>query len=469
MSSVPIGKWIEITGLYQIVEDNFRDFTSGDLSPVTSYNKEPTWHRNLRNALQSRKKRGEILWDGKARYKIERPSVRRMIQEAVNSISSNSSKVSHSEINDYILNHWDNVEPETVNAQIAALTVNDDSRVHYPENQKSRRIGLVSPYDLFYKTERDKIEKYQPDKHGIWEITQIDSKLSIRQIEEGSETKIFTPSDIIWFKNVTNSDLGSAYLNLTSDEFVLHFPNKHKTNALSPRVNEIILLYQKVDEIAVFTHLVTPIDNELHNDISRAEYKYGRKVKVIAIVSEEKSIPVFSTAWNQISLSGIAQGNVCEIKNVSSVNNIEELQFNTWQCFQGFFNTNGQSSEAITSSIITELRETNLELSILEGKAKLVSHLVRERSRRIVYEKKQMAIYNNQLNCEVCSFSFKKEFDKNYIECHHIVPIGYTGEVKTTLDDLALVCANCHRMLHTKFEGKYLTVKELRDIRGISQ
>lgn len=54
--------------------------------------------------------------------------------------------------------------------------------------------------------------------------------------------------------------------------------------------------------------------------------------------------------------------------------------------------------------------------------------------------------------CEVCGFSFSKiygnEFD--YIECHHINPLSQSGETQTTLSDLILLCANCHRVVHSK-------------------
>ncbi|WP_405812446.1 HNH endonuclease [Streptomyces sp. NBC_01520] len=36
------------------------------------------------------------------------------------------------------------------------------------------------------------------------------------------------------------------------------------------------------------------------------------------------------------------------------------------------------------------------------------------------------------------------------MECHHIVPLHEAGEGRTKLNDLALICANCHRMIHRR-------------------
>ncbi len=58
---------------------------------------------------------------------------------------------------------------------------------------------------------------------------------------------------------------------------------------------------------------------------------------------------------------------------------------------------------------------------------------------------------------------FKMTYSSNYIECHHKTPIAQYGVRDTTMTDLALVCANCHRMLHTKFDGDFLSIDELKD------
>ena len=70
------------------------------------------------------------------------------------------------------------------------------------------------------------------------------------------------------------------------------------------------------------------------------------------------------------------------------------------------------------------------------------------------------------MECEVCDFIFRKrygELGKKFIECHHTKPLSeYRPNEKTRLEDLALLCANCHRMIHAK--RPWLTVDQLREI-----
>lgn len=69
-----------------------------------------------------------------------------------------------------------------------------------------------------------------------------------------------------------------------------------------------------------------------------------------------------------------------------------------------------------------------------------------------------------KLECECCGFDFEKtygEIGKGYIECHHIVPLNkFNFSKETKLNDLALVCSNCHRMLHRRISE--LSIVDLR-------
>jgi 5-methylcytosine-specific restriction protein A len=87
-----------------------------------------------------------------------------------------------------------------------------------------------------------------------------------------------------------------------------------------------------------------------------------------------------------------------------------------------------------------------------EGRLLFRRHRVRERNRRLTDRKKDRVLTDTgALACEACRFEFGRTYGDHgtgYIECHHIVPLAAVGQTRTRLSDLALVCANCHRMLH---------------------
>jgi 5-methylcytosine-specific restriction protein A len=99
-----------------------------------------------------------------------------------------------------------------------------------------------------------------------------------------------------------------------------------------------------------------------------------------------------------------------------------------------------------------------------EGKVLYRRHRMRERSQSLVRRAKQLAFEKHgRLMCECCKFDFSVrygELGQGYIECHHTIPVSeYTENAKTRVQDLALVCSNCHRMLHRK--RPWLSIGEL--------
>jgi len=100
-----------------------------------------------------------------------------------------------------------------------------------------------------------------------------------------------------------------------------------------------------------------------------------------------------------------------------------------------------------------------------EGRVLTRVHTVRERNRTLVRKRKEKALKEKGcLQCDVCGFDFSKAYGSigdGFIECHHTVPVSeLSGSTKTKLKDLALVCSNCHRMLHSI--RPWLTVQALK-------
>lgn len=97
-----------------------------------------------------------------------------------------------------------------------------------------------------------------------------------------------------------------------------------------------------------------------------------------------------------------------------------------------------------------------------EGRKRLVMHIVRERDRTLVAKKKASV---DPPICEVCGFDSRAIYGADYCEVHHLTPLADLDEgTITTLDDLAIVCANCHRIIHLQYPP--LSIEELRDRLG---
>ena len=101
-----------------------------------------------------------------------------------------------------------------------------------------------------------------------------------------------------------------------------------------------------------------------------------------------------------------------------------------------------------------------------EGKILTRIHKIKERKPGLVKRKKEAVLrQTGALICEVCGFDFESvygEIGKGFAECHHIIPLSkLQSEQKVRLQDLAIVCSNCHRMLHST--KQMLSIEELRN------
>jgi len=106
----------------------------------------------------------------------------------------------------------------------------------------------------------------------------------------------------------------------------------------------------------------------------------------------------------------------------------------------------------------------NME-GVPEGGKKEELHCIYERNRAVVELAKLFAWQRDRtLPCEVCGFSFVKaygELGEKCIEAHHKTPVASLkpGQL-VKVEDIALVCANCHRTLHRGKET--LSIEELK-------
>jgi 5-methylcytosine-specific restriction protein A len=131
-----------------------------------------------------------------------------------------------------------------------------------------------------------------------------------------------------------------------------------------------------------------------------------------------------------------------------------------------------QTAEAIRANLTAVPGDLSLEddddlAEAEEGRLLTAQHRRRERSRRLVTRKKAQALTNHgSLVCEACDFDFAVVYGERgdgFIECHHTQPLSdlRPGQ-RTRLADLALVCSNCHCMIHRR--RPWLTIEDVRGL-----
>lgn len=123
---------------------------------------------------------------------------------------------------------------------------------------------------------------------------------------------------------------------------------------------------------------------------------------------------------------------------------------------------NQELLDQVTKDMDSMDEENNETFSEGSKKERLVS----------IYERKPAlrakAIEIHGFTCQVCDFNFGKSYGKhgeNYIEVHHITPLSVLIKEKeiNPKTDLAVLCSNCHRMIH-RDKNNPLNIVDLRNL-----
>jgi hypothetical protein len=110
----------------------------------------------------------------------------------------------------------------------------------------------------------------------------------------------------------------------------------------------------------------------------------------------------------------------------------------------------GEISESKYKEISTYFKDYNNFFEANEGDKYSSERDFRRRNGKLIALKKA----NSNYQCEVCDMKYKSKYGtigKRFIIAHHCETIGgRSRSTPTTLEDIALVCSNCHDMLHRK-------------------
>ena len=279
-------------------------------------------------------------------------------------------------------------------------------------------------------------------------------------------------SNIVWIKNIKrNQGKEWAYADkICGETFLLNWPSSKPGSASTPKIGDIIVLFQNPEIIngkrnydVHFTHLVSAISEEVKEDPLSPEHKWCREVRLIAKANPISSIP--NPGYYDFFKPNRGLTNpIINLENKIGLSEDEKKE-DIWRLFSNHF------CEDLKNEIEWPA-ENPKDFGELEGDKIIKEHIKIETSRRngriIRLAKVNAALKNNgRLNCECCNFDFLDTYGNigsEFIECHHKQHIS-SGERITKIRDLALVCSNCHRMLHRKKDdGTYHNVDSLKQV-----
>jgi hypothetical protein len=113
----------------------------------------------------------------------------------------------------------------------------------------------------------------------------------------------------------------------------------------------------------------------------------------------------------------------------------------------------GNRNGGTTNHNETSDTPTIRDIYAFEGEPIYRIHIDRERDPKLrAAAIENFKVRHGKIRCEVCNFSFEEiygEMGKDLIEIHHVISLASRdGSTLTRVDDLMLICANCHFVIH---------------------
>ena len=188
------------------------------------------------------------------------------------------------------------------------------------------------------------------------------------------------------------------------------------------------------------------------DDVDVDDIKVGIAISEVRLVADERSVSrecfKADTFVSKHRIITNPTGTVFQVEDT-----IANAMFSAW-------NNSDDSDEDIDEFTPSKVTDS-------EGKYRYVLHKRRERSSTLRKSKvKHFLTTNDFIHCELCRVNLNEKYpsslSEGYIEVHHIKPISTLAEhTPTHIDDLILLCPNCHRMVHRTKDAE----KNLEDLK----
>jgi len=199
-----------------------------------------------------------------------------------------------------------------------------------------------------------------------------------------------------------------------------------------------------------------------------------KDTRVLELSALRRSLPGNEVHSKEPSFRNAA-GVVLKLSNLKSVavggglGNGSNIDFEVWRRFE----SRPARTKEVAELILQHVTEAPLssydegEPQFAEGMVFTTMHKRTERNRGVRRALMASRRRTGGLRCDACSITnptATNSFDDAIFEAHHLIPLSTTGERKTTVSDVALLCANCHRLMHRLIanSGKWASVEDLR-------
>ena len=186
----------------------------------------------------------------------------------------------------------------------------------------------------------------------------------------------------------------------------------------------------------------------------------GQDQRVVALSELLRQLPYHAEASKRDSFrngDGVAfkLQNLRQIDTGHGLGNVSEMDRKVWAEFRTNPGAVRQMAEVIRSNIAAAraipLDKEGVDEEFFEGRVATIVHSRRERNRKLRSQLIEQRRNGGGLICEICSTKGPSGSDalaEAMFEAHHIVPLSAASERKTRLADMALLCANCHKIIH---------------------
>ncbi|MGH7380875.1 MAG: HNH endonuclease [Candidatus Methylomirabilales bacterium] len=169
--------------------------------------------------------------------------------------------------------------------------------------------------------------------------------------------------------------------------------------------------------------------------------------------------------------------NLRQVATGKGLGNVSEMDRRVWAELGARSDRVRHLAELIRNGVslaasLHEARDGDEDYEFAEGRILTEIHKRRERApdvrKRLLASRRRTGRLVCDM-CRSCSTSGDRKFEDATFEAHHVIPVSMTMERKTRLKDTALLCANCHRLIHRAIsvEKRWLSISEGRQIVGL--